>query len=413
MQISSDVIAATMDYNAMVSISHYENILRVNTPVDSELSESLRVGLMFSDDTADLTTELVAEYEVIDYRNNSVDDQNVGHLNSILLWKISPEYFEWYVSDIFTQTSIDSTLSDTPSNRQDANAFSTGPNYSIRFNQRYMMDLQLRYNNIYFEQSDYDNNRVTANVSMMYDVNSLIDVSLSLNSQAVDYDNNTINDNYNRYDLFARLEYIRGLNTVDIELGNTSIDLDNDSRINETRYRLSVDNRRSSNSGIQLQAIRQVDDTSSSLLEVESSGADQYAINTSGSDVYTTTENRLIYTKAFHIGEFILSLYRTKVDYRELNTQDQDVKGVTVMNTIDTSRSSRVALGVSRLDIVYDYSVPDRVDSYSSYSIRYTYTARRNIDLDLGFESISNNSNSDVYSYDDNIIMLSLIYSTR
>ncbi|MDH5570121.1 MAG: hypothetical protein OEY89_00050 [Gammaproteobacteria bacterium] len=410
--LSPGLRAAEFNYNVQAIMAYYENINRVVVPVDSEMSESVRGGINITENSAVIDAAIEASYEILNYENNQVDDQSVGYLNSNVLWKISPRQFEWFISDVFTQTTIDTLASDTPSNRQDANAISTGPNYIIRFNNRHSISFEIRYSDFYYEIVDYDNNRLRGAIILDYSMNSSTALSANMYSQSVYFDNAVLNPDYTRNDYFVGMNYRKGLNTIELELGSTFIEFENQTKFDDLRYSFLMNNQRTSNASLQLHFARHLHDTSSSLLELTSNGINQNNIGSSTSDIFTNDEALITYNREFRRGDFALSLFSIATDYHQQNNLDQCEKGFSFLRTIDMPRGSQLSFEARYSETQFDNLSPVRIDDNYIYRAGFSYAAGRNTRLNIEIESDENESSAIANNYEDLSVMLSLVYSS-
>jgi len=406
---SSALQATEFNYNARIATSYYENINRVQEPESDEVSKSIEGGISIAEDTSSLIADISAEFEALKYENQQVDDQTVGHLNSDVLWFINPGQFEWFISDVLTQTSIDSLLSDAPSNSQNVNAFSTGPNYIMRFNRLYGLGFQARYSDINYEESDLDNDRLLGALSFTYNINSLAEVSLNYHSQVVSFNNDVINDDYNRNDLFIRFDYQGRLRVVEFELGLTAIGFDESEDTKKYGYKLLINNQITRNSSFQFQAARYLNDVNIGLL----GGSDQSTVVVSSSDVFINNDYRISYSRESGFGNDAFSIYSNSANYNQQDNLDQKVKGLILLKSINLFRSSRLAFEVAYSNTVFENLDPKRTDDNARYGIRYSYAARRNVTLSLELISESLKSNVLDRNYEDSRAVLSLSYSSR
>ena len=147
---------------------HATNINHQNIATESELAQTLRGRVSVIENTANLVMNVDASLESTHYSNNQLADVTTGQMLGNALWSIRPGQLEWYVSNIYTQTAINPLSSNTPGNRQNVNALSTGPNYYMRINSRSQLALESRAENYAYENADTDNNRAFAAARLNY-----------------------------------------------------------------------------------------------------------------------------------------------------------------------------------------------------------------------------------------------------
>ncbi len=411
--ISYSVSATEVNYSVGVTISKYDNLNLVQNPVQEETSESIIGTLSIVENTVNLVANLNASLRTTNYQNNQSDDENLGNLVANALWVISPGRYEWFVSDTFTQTLANTFSADTPNNRQNTNAFSTGPNFIWRINSRNNLNIEARAETTSFESSqtvtDADNNRVRIATSWEHQLQVASLLSLNYTTEAVNFDDEVSNTNFDRNDLFFRLIYQRGINTFEADAGITRLDIAN--TIDETRFRLSVLNTRTRTSTIQLEINRNLTDTASNLLNQPSGNTVNTGSEVSTADVFLDKTARIVYNKTLVSGSFNIDINKTINDYQQQNQLDQIEKGVLITGVWNVQRASQLSLTARYINSIYN-NVSREDDDYL-YSLLYTYSARRHITVGLQTTAQERESSDPINNYNDFRVILSLTYSTQ
>ncbi len=405
--------AANVSHFVGLNFTHYKNVNLVNDPADDEVSESIIGGLSIIENTSDLVLNVNARVYSINFKKNQAPDRSTGELLANALWIIKPRQFEWFMSDTFRQTAIDSLLSNSISNQQNANAFSTGPNYFIRVNPRSNIAIEGRIENYAFENF-IDNNRYSIASRWLYDVNRVLNMNMNYEFEMVDYQGVSSDLNYDRSDVFIGLQYQRGLNTLEAEIGATQISNNLLNDVNSARYLLSLQNERTRTSNIRLVYENILSDTSNQLL-----GSSNLSINNNSSlpitssDTFVNESVRFEYNKTTTYGSFLLSMRNRKYDYTNLTNLNQRVSSIGLVNTWNLKQGSHLSISGDARRTLFEDSSLNREDKDYLYQATYTYSARRNISLI--FDAISQKRESTVLtsSYDDVRLLLTLEYASR
>lgn len=405
--------AANVSHFVGLNFTHYKNVNLVNDPADDEVSESIIGGLSIIENTSDLVLNVNARVYSINFKKNQAPDRSTGELLANALWIIKPRQFEWFMSDTFRQTAIDSLLSNSISNQQNANAFSTGPNYFIRVNPRSNIAIEGRIENYAFENF-IDNNRYSIASRWLYDVNRALNMNMNYEFEMVDYQGVSSDLNYDRSDVFIGLQYQRGLNTLEAEIGATQISNNLLNDVNSARYLLSLQNERTRTSNIRLVYENILSDTSNQLL-----GSSNLSINNNSSlpitssDTFVNESVRFEYNKTTTYGSFLLSMRNRKYDYTNLTNLNQRVSSIGLVNTWNLKQGSHLSISGDARRTLFEDSSLNREDKDYLYQATYTYSARRNISLI--FDAISQKRESTVLtsSYDDVRLLLTLEYVSR
>lgn len=407
---SSCSYATDVRYSTALILTAYDNITRVPEPVNDEYSVSLRGDLSILENTPTLTGRFISSLEFIDYQEDIVADETVGNLLVDGTWRIDPGRFEWFASDTFTQTAIDTTADATPGNRQNVNAFSTGPNYMIRLNSRSNLNFEVRAKEFYYENANADNQRGSFLSGWIYKINSSSDVSLNYSQENADFEDRQANTNFNRSDAYIQFNYSRFNSDLLMELGSTEIQYAN-GRFNESsRYLVDLNFARRKNANSRLVVSQTISDTGIDLLnQVNEVALNDPVVN---SDTFVNKTSRLSHTEILRSGVFTISAYQSTNKYDVQVNLDQERKGGDMSIYWDYTRSSRIRLQARYRNTVYDNLIPYREDDDYFYRAVLAYSINRNTRFNVEVNSTERLSTIDAQVYDDNRLILSLEYAS-
>lgn len=409
------LFAAEVNYSVGYTLAHYTNINHVHEPTDSELSNSAHAVASLEEQTPNYNVDLVASAEITQYTNDIATDQNAVQFLGNSLFYILPGRLEWFLADIYTQTSIDVLVSDTPENRQNANALSTGPNYILRLGSRNNLIFEARFEDYYYELASTDNQRLFGAVRWGYEFNSLMSTDINYEAETVSYDDLTDSD-YDRNDAFLAFEYHYGRNLLRAEAGYSTISTDSDVDINESRHHILAQNQRTRSSNIQFEHERILSDTSNDLqMAANSNGAILYDTSSilTSAELYVNTRSSLSYNITDTSGELTLNAERSRADYLLDDTLDQDAKILFLHKLWNLSGFSSVMLDVQYRENDFVTLVPARIDKDYTYTISYRRGLRRNLGLIFRTEYQERISTLSQEDYDNSIFMVTLEYTSR
>jgi hypothetical protein len=406
-------IAADVNYSVGLTLTHYENIRLVQNPVASEFSEEIRGFFLISEDTANLVANINGVLRSIYYKNNQIEDRNIGQLIGNALWIIRPSRFEWFLSNKFAQTSIDSFAGNAPSNQQNTNAFVTGPNYIMRLNSKNNIKIEGRIASNTFEKNT-DNNRIAGAIRWLYDVNSSLNIGLNYRLESVDFQDQINNSNFRRSNLFLSTDYRRGLNTLQAKIGVTDINRELANNVTNTFYILSIKNQRTRTSSIRFIYENFLSDISNELVASGNNFTDnENQLAVTSNDIFVKDTVRFVYNKKMSAGIFELSTYRTDYEYTIQTNLDREIKAIKLVNTWNIFGTSRLDLQANYINTTFNSPFLNREDNDYIYSVIYTYNARRNINLKLRAISRERESTSIDRGYDDLRVFITLEFVSQ
>ena len=308
--------ALNMNYLASVGYAHYQNINLVNSP-QSTVSASMLNGMIEIDEnTTNFEGNSSIAISVIDYDNEQSEDINQGEIELHAIWAIKPNSFEWHIDNVLTQLSIDPLLSESPDNMQDANAFSTGPNFVVHVNKINDIHLEARIKRYYYE-FNIDNDRVFSATRWMHNVNGPLVVGVNIENEDVKFDNITTNPDFVRKDYFISVDYVYGSNSFELEAGETNIENNVTSDIVENRLMIAVQNQRSSTSHVRLQYSSSLTDTASQIISVSTTGIAADVLSSVSNDIYKEDSFSVEYNSLNSGDVFLVSFYGRKNKYEQ------------------------------------------------------------------------------------------------
>lgn len=407
---STGVSSANVFYTAGITLAQYENINLLNAPIESEFSESLRGTFSLVENTADLVANINTVAEVVNYSRNQLSDRQTGQLRANALWIIKPQQLEWYISDIFRQTAIDSFLNDSVSNQQDANVFSMGPNYYIHISSRSNINIEGRMQRSSFENF-VNNDQYTAITRWSYDINAATNMKLNYELGKVDFQSEDNSSDYRRNDTYFSLRYQRALNTLEMEAGITRLNNDLIGEVAESRYRLSLQNERTKTSNVRIYYENVLSDTSRQLLQTVRNGAN--SLDTTSRDTFLNKTASLSYNKNTSYGSLQVTVNNTRRLYTNQLSLNRELSGFILRNNWDLIKSSSLTFIFTYRSTLFEDPSINRKDRDYAYNLSYKYSARRNMNVIVNAITQKRESTVQSSSYDDARLLITLEFLSR
>ncbi len=412
---SLDANALEMTYTLGSSIARHDNINLVANPVSEEWVTTLNGGLILIENSPSLTANVNANIAALYYKNKQQQDATVGGINAIARWIIKPRQFEWFFSDVLSQTAIDPLQSNTLTNRQDTNSFLTGPNYFWRIDSRHNINFEARVGKVNFTNSVGNNDRTTSAVRWLYQANRSTTNSINWEVENLNFTDANVTD-YSRQNLYARINYIRARNTYTAEAGVTNIKYASQAQQGGQRYLVSIQNQRTRNSNIQFTYSHRITDTGTALLTAPSTTQttpNATSILSPAGDIYTDDRLTFIYTRNTTTGSLLVNLSNSIQDYRTQNNFDVDSTVVSILPRYNFSQISSLSMEASQTLTKYKNVTPKRTDTDSRLRVIYNYNSGRNVVLSLAATHMKRDSTDVARNYENNNIMLTFTYSSR
>ena len=404
--------ATDVEYSAALEAAYYSNINQLNVSPGEEISETLRGELSVREDTVELNANLDMQIAAINFENDQSDNEVTYSLLADALISLEPNRFEWYVSEIYTQTPIDTLVGDISANRQYANAFSTGPNYIIRINRTNLLTLEARVGDYQYEINNADNNRGSVNAIWALSISPYFNLSTNLELESVVFSSDAIYEDYERINFLFSGRYVRGFSTYEGEIGQTVINYQDSESSDELVYSFSVETSRTSSSRLRLEVGRSIFDTASVLEYQIGEDVQFYNYSTTSSDLYASEMLMLGYNQEVSQGSYQLQLSSESNRYDRQVLENIDRLGGIFRYERNVGRTSNIALEARAFNLKRVSTIPQQKVRDYFYGITYRYDIRRNVVLSFQATQQTRDSAIETEDYEDERFIVSLIYSS-
>jgi len=211
-------------FNVGVGVS--DNIARTS---DNEIDEVIGVaGFNFSliEETRRVSADIQSQFDYLYYKDGTFDNEWVGGLSAALDINLIEERLTWIFRENFGQQNADPLDPARPGNRENVNYFTTGPTLSLLPASRNLVEIDLHYSSVNFEERDADNERITSALRVGREIRRGATLSLNALTERVEFDNDGLSPDFDRHEGFVRYELFGSRNTLGVDLGYTEIDVE-------------------------------------------------------------------------------------------------------------------------------------------------------------------------------------------
>lgn len=407
----STVYANEIDYTTTFSITSYENILRIENPQSDELAKSVSVGAEWSENTINFIASVNAGIEVTRFSNEVEGDRNDGSLNANLLWILSPNRYEWVLSDIYTQTAIDPRLPESPLNRQYINALSTGPNFKWRLAKTTHIELFPRIEDYRFENKLLNNQRANTRLEWFQTPSVSTQYGADIFYETINYTSSQLQESdYEQMEFNLNFSNVRKNHSIEASSGITRIETTGYQSDNETQYRLYVNNQRTRTSSITFSVGKTVTDTSRTVIE---STVDSSIALTTSSDIFTNEYITLGYDKNYRSFDINFEVEKREEDYFTQDFLDRNAESASLGVQWNNTNNSLFRLNLIATDYDYPLIANGRIDEDEAASLEYVYRTNSNLIYRISVLDIQRESTAVDESFEDKVMMFSITYETR
>jgi hypothetical protein len=220
--------AESLSYGVDVGIGQTDNITLVQTDKVSQTMAVTDLDFDVKRQTRRLDVDAKGDFSYIDYLQNAYNSQFIGRFDGLAHIAIIPDRLTWVIQDNFGQAALDPFTPTTPTNLENVNYFSTGPDLVWRPTGTTFIKAGARYTRTQYETNPFDSNRLLGDLAWGLDLSARSSVSLNGETEHVMFANTVVNTDYIRNSVFVRYE-VRGARTeVSADLGATNIKQDHE-----------------------------------------------------------------------------------------------------------------------------------------------------------------------------------------
>ena len=220
---SSHVQALNLDTGISVGMRYTDNAALRSSNEEDDWIATATVGASLIDDTGPFTASASGSLSHLNYLNDTFGDQDYMSLGAVAAWEQIAGSLVWNARDYYGQTSVNSLGAVTPSNVQNTNVFSVGPDFLFMLSPRNQVNLGLEFLDFYYEDSNADNQQYALTTGWLYQMYPTMAVGLSGGVRDVSYDDNP---DYTSTNLGFVLNGSRPRSTYTVNLGARHIDRD-------------------------------------------------------------------------------------------------------------------------------------------------------------------------------------------
>jgi len=332
------------------------------------------------------------------YLDNTYGDKYWFNLSATAGWEMIRDRVDWGVRDYFTQSQINNLDSDTPSNTQNTNVFSFGPNITLPISARQTITVQPLFSDFYYENSNTDNQQYGVTANWLYQLRQDMKAGLNGGATTVRYDKNDKNPDYSIYNLRGVVRGTRPRSEYRMEMGGTNISRDNADDQNGFSANLDWLYNITGHSSVRAYAATDLTDSSQQFLnsQIDPGTGDYNNVQTSG-DVLRNKIFRVSYLrKDSTLNSNIWTEFRD-LDYKE-SPDDRKVKEIGAR--FDYQVTAVVSTGIyGKYNNTKETDI-NRNDKRYETGVTAGYRLSRKLStrLDLQYRKKDSSSNNDGYT---------------
>jgi hypothetical protein len=196
-----------------------DNVTRTATATMSDTIEALSGDVAMHEQTRRFDTDVLSNLEYLSYAHHTYSNEVVGNFIGTGTFAIVPKEFEWVLEDNFGQQELDPTTTITPTNLENINYVSTGPNLLMAISPLTHAQVSVRLSNVYYQTSDLNNNRGDASLALIRALSAASNISLNVAAERVLYQDDIDNPDYTTKEAYLRYDAQGARTKLAVDLG--------------------------------------------------------------------------------------------------------------------------------------------------------------------------------------------------
>lgn len=218
------VPAETFNYGVDVGVGESDNVTLVPNDKVSQTLGVADLDFDLNEQRRLFDVQAKGNFTYLDFLQGAYKNELVGRFDGLGQYVLVPDNITWVFQDDFGQVQLDPFAPLTPTNRENVNYASTGPDFALRLGPTTYLTFGARYARSDYAVSPFNSNRFIGSTSLDMPLSSLSSVSLNLSSERVLFANTLVNTDFDRSSLFAHYELQGALSEFSTNLGLSQID---------------------------------------------------------------------------------------------------------------------------------------------------------------------------------------------
>ena len=267
--LKSAAAAETLAYGVDVGVGESDNVTLVPTNKVSQTMALADVDFDIKKQTRLLDLNAKGDFTDINYLQGAYGNQLIGRFDGAAHVALIPERLTWALTDHFGQAALDPFTPTTPTNLENINFVSTGPDLNLRLGPTSFFNASARFARAQYQTSPFNSNRLAGNLAWGLQLSAQSSASLNGQTERVLFDNTVLNSDFEHTSGFGRYEVQGARNDFSADLGATTISQSGSSTTGGLA-RIQLARKLSAAAKLTLQVGRDLTDASTSFSNLQS-----------------------------------------------------------------------------------------------------------------------------------------------
>jgi hypothetical protein len=215
--------AEPLTYGVDVGVAETDNVTLAPTNKVSQTMAVADVDFDVNRRSRLLDVDAKGNFSDINYLQGAYGNQLIGRFDGVAHVALIPERLTWALSDDFGQAALDPFAPSTPTNLENVNYVSTGPDLNLRLGPTSFFNASVRFARAQYQTSPFNSDRILGNLAWGRLLSAQSSVSLNGNVERVLFDNTALNSDFTHTSGFGRYEVHGARTEFSADLGATTI----------------------------------------------------------------------------------------------------------------------------------------------------------------------------------------------
>jgi hypothetical protein len=216
-----------LTYGIDVGIGESDNVTLVSTDKVSQTIAVTDADIDFKQQSRRFDIDAKGNFTYLDYLQNAYNAQLIGRFDGTADVALVPEHLTWALQESFGQAQIDPFTAATPTNLENVNYVSTGPDLHVRLGSTFYVNMTARYARTTYQTDPFDSNVATGGAALGMALSAQSSISINGSFERMLFDNTVLNTDFNRSSAYgqyaihgARTDLTANLGVSKVEQGS-------------------------------------------------------------------------------------------------------------------------------------------------------------------------------------------------
>jgi hypothetical protein len=214
----------SLAYGIDVGIAQSDNVTLVETDKISQTIAIADVDFDFKEQSRRFDIDAKGDFSYLNYLQNAYGNQLLGRFDGNAAVALIPEHLNWVLKDSFGQSQIDPFAPVVPTNLENINYLTTGPDMAFRFGPTVFLDVSARYARITYQTQPYDRNEMLGSVALGRVLSPQSSISINGSFERALFDDTEVNTDFDRSSIYLHYEVQGARTNLTANLGVSRVD---------------------------------------------------------------------------------------------------------------------------------------------------------------------------------------------